>query len=90
MPFGNSEPAADRAISLRKPLRRPEKRPCGGLSVITVGPHFVTPRGFRRLGTLFRLSPVRPAPKVFLAKRPDLLLQVGELEFPKGIEAKGG
>ena len=33
MPFGNSDPpAAARAISLGKPLRRPEKRPYGGWS----------------------------------------------------------
>ena len=34
-PSGNSDPAAAaRAISLGKPLRRPEKRPCGGWSVM--------------------------------------------------------
>ena len=47
----NAESA--RAIRFENPLPQAGKTPFGGLSVACVGPHFVTPRGFRRLQGVF-------------------------------------
>src|SRR3954463_16604119 len=72
MPFGNDERAQAGPISLRKPLRRPEKRRDGDLSAEPRDPT-TSPHGdFGALATLFRLTRARPAPQVFFAKRPDL------------------
>ena len=53
MPFGNCDGGAGQAISLQKPLRRPEKRLYGDMSAEPAGPHYVTPRGLRRLRDAF-------------------------------------
>src|SRR4051794_32888527 len=83
MPFGNYEEAQAGPISLRKPLRRPEKRRDGDMSAEPRGPT-TSPHGdFGGVATLFRLMRARPAPQVFFANGPTCGRDGGQ--FPKGI-----
>jgi hypothetical protein len=71
-------PQGSGPFAVENPIRRPEKRPAGGWSVISTGPssamrphRFVTPCGLRRLRDVFPSVARSACSRVFFANGPE-------------------
>ena len=91
MPFGNSLTVhTSRPFAVENPIRRPEKRPAGGLSVITVGPQLRDataplrhPTGISAPPGCFSVCRLHGLLQGFLRERARAVLMAGR-EFPRG------